>query len=170
MVYTHSAINFSYLLLFYLNIIYIYIYIHTGSYLMGRVFANGSGDWSSITDRVIPKTKKMVLDATLFNTWHYKERIKGKGVAPSSTPCVVAWCSIYYIYKNVALRFYVHSSYISCKFCQRSSVVHLNPSLSFIFYIQGSLVQGNLLRCLCCFFHSVVFGRLSHFLYSRLFS
>ena len=53
-----------------------------------RVFANG---------RVIPKTQKMVLDASLLNTQHYKVRIKGKveqsreGVAPSPTH----WCSSY---------------------------------------------------------------------------
>ena len=47
-----------------------------------RVFANGPG-------RVIPKTQKMVLDASLLNTQHYKVWIKGKveqsreGVAPS---------------------------------------------------------------------------------------
>ena len=45
---------------------------------MNRVFANGPGDQGSIPDRVIPKTKKMVLDATLLNTQHYKVRIKGK--------------------------------------------------------------------------------------------
>ena len=47
--------------------------------------------------RVIPKTQKMVLDASLLKTQHYKVRIKGKveqsreGVAPSPTP----WCSSY---------------------------------------------------------------------------
>ena len=62
-----------------------------------RVFANGPGDLSSIPGRVIPKTQKMVLDASLLNTQHYKVRIKGKveqsreGVAPSPTP----WCSSY---------------------------------------------------------------------------
>ena len=62
-----------------------------------RVFANGSGDLGSIPDRVIPKTQKMVLDASLLNTQHYKVRIKGKveqsreGVAPSPTH----WCSSY---------------------------------------------------------------------------
>ena len=62
-----------------------------------RVFANGPGDLGSIPGRVIPKTQKMVLDASLLNTQHYKVRIKGKveqsweGVAPSSTP----WCSSY---------------------------------------------------------------------------
>ena len=46
---------------------------------MVRVFANGPG--GSISGRVIPKTKKMVLDATLLNTQHYKVRIKGKSGA-----------------------------------------------------------------------------------------
>ena len=45
---------------------------------MSRVFANGPGDRGSILGRVIPKTKKMVLDAALLNTHHYKVRIKGK--------------------------------------------------------------------------------------------
>ncbi len=31
---------------------------------MSRVFANGPGDRGSIPDRVIPKTQKMVLDAS----------------------------------------------------------------------------------------------------------
>ena len=62
-----------------------------------RVFANGPGDQGSIPGQVIPKTQKMVLDAPLLNTQHYKVRIKGKveqsreGVAPSPTP----WCSSY---------------------------------------------------------------------------
>ena len=42
------------------------------------VFANNPGDWSSISARVIPKTQKMVLDASLLNTQHYKVRFKGK--------------------------------------------------------------------------------------------
>ena len=46
--------------------------------LMSRMFANGPGDRGSITGRVIPKTLKMVLDAALLNTQHYKVRIKGK--------------------------------------------------------------------------------------------
>ena len=46
--------------------------------IMVRVFANGPGDLDSIPGRVIPKTKKMALDATLLNTHHYKVRIKGK--------------------------------------------------------------------------------------------
>ena len=46
--------------------------------IMVRVFANGPGDLGSITGRVIPKTQKMVLDASLFNTQHYKVLIKDK--------------------------------------------------------------------------------------------
>ena len=46
--------------------------------LMSRVFANGPEDQGSIPGRVIPKTQKMVLDATLFNTQHYNVKIKGK--------------------------------------------------------------------------------------------
>ena len=40
--------------------------------LMSRVFANGPGDRGSIPGRVIPKTQKMVLDAALLSTQHYK--------------------------------------------------------------------------------------------------
>ena len=43
-----------------------------------RVFTNGPGDLGSIPGRVIPKTQKMILDASLLNTQHYKVRIKGK--------------------------------------------------------------------------------------------
>ena len=45
---------------------------------MSKVVANGPGDRGSITDRVIPTILKMVRDAALLNTQHYKFRIKGK--------------------------------------------------------------------------------------------
>ena len=45
---------------------------------MSRVFANALGDQGSIPGQVIPKTQKMVLDAALINTQHYKVTIKGK--------------------------------------------------------------------------------------------
>ena len=45
---------------------------------MGKVFTNSEGDQGSIPCRVISKTQKMVLDAALLNTQHYKVRIKGK--------------------------------------------------------------------------------------------
>ena len=38
---------------------------------------NGLGDQGSIAGRVIPKTQKIVLDATLLSPQHYKVRIKG---------------------------------------------------------------------------------------------
>ena len=47
-----------------------------------RVFADGLGDLVSIRDRVILNTKKMVLDASLLNTQHYKVQIKGKVEQP----------------------------------------------------------------------------------------
>ena len=43
-----------------------------------RVFPIGSGDLGSILGPVISLTQKMVLDASLLNTQHYKVRIKGK--------------------------------------------------------------------------------------------
>ena len=61
------------------------------------MLANVPGDWGSTSCRVIPKTPKMVLGASLLNTQHYKAWIKikwsnpGKGVVPSPTP----WCSSY---------------------------------------------------------------------------
>ena len=64
---------------------------------MVRVFANGPGDLGSIPSRVIPKAQKMILDASLLNTQHFKIWIKskltnpGKVVVPSPTP----WCSGY---------------------------------------------------------------------------
>ena len=45
---------------------------------MGTVFAIGPGDRGSILGQVIPKSQKMVLDISLFNTQHYKVCIKSK--------------------------------------------------------------------------------------------
>ena len=46
--------------------------------LMSRVFANGPVGWGSIPRRVLPKSQKMVPDAALLKTQHYKVQIKGK--------------------------------------------------------------------------------------------
>ncbi len=46
--------------------------------ILVRVFTNVPGDLGSILGRVIPKTQKMVFDASLLNTQDYKARIKGK--------------------------------------------------------------------------------------------
>ena len=63
--------------------------------MMVRVFANGPGDLGSITDQVIPKTQKMVLDALTLSIIRYVSRVKwdnqGRGVVPSPTP----WWSSY---------------------------------------------------------------------------
>ena len=45
---------------------------------MVRMFANDPGNLGSISSRVIPKTQKMILDASLLNTQHYKVQIKCK--------------------------------------------------------------------------------------------
>ena len=45
---------------------------------MSILLTNGPEDRGSIPDRVIPKTQKMVLDADLLYTQHYKVRIEGK--------------------------------------------------------------------------------------------
>ena len=50
--------------------------------MISRVFLIGPGDRGSITGRVIPKTQKMLLDASLINTQHYKVWIKGKWINP----------------------------------------------------------------------------------------
>ena len=62
---------------------YMYTYVYMCTYICVYIyvymcFAIGPGDLGSIPGRVIPKTQKMVLDASLLNTQHYKVRIKGK--------------------------------------------------------------------------------------------
>ena len=46
--------------------------------MMVRVFANGLGDLRSLPGGAYQGLKKMVLDASLLNTQHYKVWIKGK--------------------------------------------------------------------------------------------
>ena len=61
------------------------------------VFVNGPGDLGSILGRVIPKTPKMVLEASLDNTQHYKVRIKGKVEQSKERRALspTSWCSSY---------------------------------------------------------------------------
>ena len=54
------------------------ICINRATGLMSKVFANCPVDRGSIPGRIIPKTQKMVLDAALLNSQHYKVRIKDK--------------------------------------------------------------------------------------------
>ena len=65
---------------------------------MGWAFTNGLGYQGSMPSQAISKTQKMVLDASLLNTQHYKVLIKGqwsnpgKEVEPSHTPrCSSYW-------------------------------------------------------------------------------
>ena len=55
---------------------YIYIYIYI--VLVAKIFMNGRGDWDPILSWVILKAQKMVLDASLLSTQHYKVEIKSK--------------------------------------------------------------------------------------------
>ena len=73
---------------------YIYICLNRVIGLMGRVSSNALGDWGSIPDRVIPKTQKMVLDATLLSTHHYKVRIKGKVEQSRHRSCAFPYSSV----------------------------------------------------------------------------
>ena len=63
--------------------------------LVGRVFANGPGDLSSIPGRVIPKTLNMVLDSSLLNTQQYKVHIKGKVEHSRERSSALPYTSVY---------------------------------------------------------------------------
>ena len=64
--------------------------------LMSRVFANGPGDEGSILGCVIPKTKKMILDATLLNTQHYKVWVKWSNSVNGVVPSPAYRCGSYW--------------------------------------------------------------------------
>ena len=61
---------------------------------MVRVFSNGPLELGSVPGRVIPKTQKMVLDATLLNTHHYKVRIEGKVEQSRQRSCALSYASV----------------------------------------------------------------------------
>ena len=58
---------------------------------MVRVFSNGPGDLGSIPGHVIPKTLKIVFDASLLNTQIYKVRIKGKVEKSRERSCALPY-------------------------------------------------------------------------------
>ncbi len=62
--------------------------------LVSRVFINGLGDRGSIPGRVIPKIQKMVLDAALLYTQHYKVRIKRKVKQSRETGSALPYTSV----------------------------------------------------------------------------
>ena len=64
------------------NMNYFSTYLIPDIGMMVRVFANGQRVLDSIPGQVIPKTQKMILDASLLNTQYYKVRIKGKVEQP----------------------------------------------------------------------------------------
>ena len=74
-----------------------YVHIHTNGlkYPRSWEFTSGPGDWGSIPGRVIPKTQKMVLDAVLLNTQHYKVRIKSKMEQSSVLSCALRYTSVW---------------------------------------------------------------------------
>ena len=71
--------------------------------LMSGVFANGLGDQGSIPGRVIPKTQKMVLYATLLNIQHYKVRIEGKVEQSREWSSTLPYTSMYSLLKKEPL-------------------------------------------------------------------
>ena len=81
---------------------------------MVQVFINGLGDQVSIPNRIIAKTQKTVLDASLLNIQHYKVQVKSncsnpeKGVVPYPT----LQCSSYWIGSLWVTRDYGRSSYL----------------------------------------------------------
>ncbi len=67
---------------------------------MGRVFTNGSEDQGSILGQVKPKTQKMVLDASLLNTQHYKVRIKGEVEQTRERSSALSYTSVLLLLKR----------------------------------------------------------------------
>ena len=76
------------------SLIGIFIKLRPSLLLEVRVFANGQGDRGSIPGQVREKPQKMVLDATLFNTQHYKVRIKGKVEQSKEKSSVLSYTSV----------------------------------------------------------------------------
>ena len=66
------------------------------------VFAYGLGGRGSIPGRVVGKTKKIVLDAALLNTQHYKVRIKSKVNQSRERNSALPYTSVLYLLKKGA--------------------------------------------------------------------
>ena len=67
---------------------------------MSRVFTNGLGDQGSIPSQIIPKTQKIVLDATLLNTRYYKVEIKSKVKQSREWSCTLPFTLVYQLMKR----------------------------------------------------------------------
>ena len=85
-------------------------------WLSGRMFANGPGDRGSIFGRAIPKTQKVVLDTSLFNTQHYKVGIKSKVERSKerSTPSPIPRSSSYWKGNFWVILDYGRQLYFTC--------------------------------------------------------
>ena len=75
------------------NIIIIII-IYSFESFSHQLFDNGPGDRGSIPGWITPKTQKMVLNAALLSTQHYKVRIKGKFEQSREWNCALAYTSV----------------------------------------------------------------------------
>ena len=62
---------------------------------MGTVFPNSPEDQGSILGRSIPKTQKMVLDAALLNTQHYKVEVKSKVEQSKERSSILPYTSVW---------------------------------------------------------------------------
>ena len=74
---------------------YICIFLHESAddYItrVGRLFINGLGGLGSVPGHVIPNTLKIVVDTFLFNTLHYKVRIKDKVEQSRERSCALPY-------------------------------------------------------------------------------
>ena len=62
--------------------------------MMVRLFDNAPVDQGSISGRVIPKTQKMVLVASLLNTQHYQVGIKSKVEQSRESSSALSYTSV----------------------------------------------------------------------------
>ena len=67
---------------------------------MSRLFANSPRDRGSIPGRVIPKTQKMVLDATIHSTQDYKVSIKSKVDQSTEKSSSLSFILVYLLLKR----------------------------------------------------------------------
>ena len=75
----YSLFNCKIWLIYIVSILIITLYISNRAIgLISRVCPNGPGDRGSIPGWLIPETQKMVFDAALVSTQHYKVMTKGK--------------------------------------------------------------------------------------------
>ena len=123
---------------------------------MSRVFANGPEDRGSIAGWLIPNTQKMVLDAALFITQHYKVRIKGKVEQCTERSSALPYTSVSYLLKRepsdylrlretTLLLFIYHNQSINC-FSLFSSIIDRNLSI----YLLGITYLSSIMSCPIC--------------------